>query len=208
MKSFKHITKKQIESKYFEIFPKLKEKNTQKFTTLVLTIVALIIFGFFAINPTLSTIAQLKKELKDNQEVAEKLDQKIKNLAMLQQRYFALSDDLPKIFSSIPQTPDITTLIGQLQALSRQSNITIIRLQTFEVELPKKDYSNIQNINDYSEFTFSLGIEGSYENLLNFMTDISNFDRIITTDNISIGKAAGKENVLQLDIKGKTYFKR
>lgn len=202
MKSLKSLTKKQIENKYLEIFPKLKEKNTQKFTTLVLTMVALIIFGFFAINPTLSTIALLKKELKDNQEVAEKLDQKIKNLSMLQQRYSAISDDLPKIFSSIPQTPDITTLIGQLQALSRQNNITITRLQTFEVELPKK------GTNDYSEFTFSLGIEGSYENLLNFMTDMSDFDRIITLDNIFIGKAAGKENVLQLDIKGKAYFKR
>lgn len=202
MKSLKSITKQKIKNRYLEIFPGLKDKNTKKFTTLILTMIALIIFGFFAINPTLSTIAHLKKELKDNKEVTEKLDQKIKNLSILQQKYSSLSDDLPKIFSSIPQTPDITTFIGQLQTLSTQENIVITRLQTFEVELPKKDTS------DYSQFTFSLGIEGSYENLLNFMTEMSDFDRIVTFDNLSIGKAAGSENVLQLDIKGKVYFKR
>jgi hypothetical protein len=52
-------------SKYFEKLPDFKEKKIQAFITIALTLIALSFFAIFAINPTLSTIANLQKQSED-----------------------------------------------------------------------------------------------------------------------------------------------
>lgn len=57
---------KNTKIKYLQLLPNLKGEKTQKFTTLILTFFALSFFGLLAINPTISTISELNKELEDN----------------------------------------------------------------------------------------------------------------------------------------------
>ncbi|MGA2968093.1 MAG: hypothetical protein ABSD69_02925, partial [Candidatus Levyibacteriota bacterium] len=56
----KGIKKDQYE-KYLELIPDIKREKAQKYITIVLTLTTAIILGVFAINPTLSTIANLQK---------------------------------------------------------------------------------------------------------------------------------------------------
>lgn len=207
----KKIEKKElIPDKYLQFIPKFKEEKTQKITTLILTIFAFSFFGFFAISPTLSTIAQLKKELSDNQFVNERLDEKIRNLSILQQKYLSLDKDLSNILSALPNYPQITLLVAQIQAIAKSNNIIITRLQTYDIEISgnKNSSSNDQNNdNNYSNFNFSLGVEGSYDKLINFLEDLSNFDRIIIIEGLAMSKNTTENNIMQLDIKGKAFFK-
>ncbi len=95
---------------YLKLLPNFHEENTRIITTLILTFLAMSFFGIFAINPTLSTIVTLKKQLADSQLVHEKLGTKINNLSSLQQQYTQLSSELPVVFEAIPQTaqaPDL-----------------------------------------------------------------------------------------------------
>src|SRR5687767_10764921 len=82
-----------------------RDEKTKNLSAIILTFLALSFFGLFAINPTISTIVQLKKEIADNQEVNQKLEEKITNLSTLQQKYNLLQNDIPFIFSAIPQNP-------------------------------------------------------------------------------------------------------
>ena len=50
-------------SKYLALMPDLRQEKTKKFTTIVLTLAASIILGLFAVNPTLSTVANLQKQI-------------------------------------------------------------------------------------------------------------------------------------------------
>ncbi|HKC14466.1 MAG TPA: type 4a pilus biogenesis protein PilO [Patescibacteria group bacterium] len=187
--------------KYFQFLPDLKGERTQKFTTLILTFFALSFFGLFAINPTLSTIAELNKKLEDNKFIDEKLGQKIANLTALQQKYANLQPDLPIIFAAIPKSPEVPIFAALVQAIASNQNITIETLQTFPV-----DVNTNQNPRQYSSFSFALTADGSYNDLSNFLSSLTSMQRIVQIDIISLTKKTGTSNSLQLTLKGKTFF--
>ncbi len=191
-------------NKYLEKLPNFKEEKTQRFTTLVLTFLALSFFGFFAINPTLSTITQLKKQLADNLFIEKKLEEKITNLAILQQKYNLLKTTIPVVIQALPQTPTIPLLIGQVQALALKSNLSIERLQVFQVEL-----SNLnEDKNKESSFAFSFQGQGSYVDISNFLSSLINFDRLVTLDTIALTSMPEKDKLVKLDLRGRAYFKK
>lgn len=187
--------------KYLQLLPSFKEKKTQAFTTIALTLLALSVFGFFAINPTVSTIAKLKKELADSKIVDEQLDRKIKALSILQNQYSLLENDIPRIFDAIPQAPIVPLLAGQSQSLAKTNNISLDRIEAFEVELSQKKGSK-----NAQAYAFSINGTGSYAQILEFAKSLTNFERVATIDVISITRLEGKSD-LNVNIRGKAYFK-
>lgn len=205
MRITKNIFKNFPKGRYLEILPAFKEEKTQAFTMLVLTLVSLSFFGFFAINPTLSTIAQLKKQLSDSILVDKKLEEKINNLGILRQKYAALENDIPTALSAVPQTPNTPFLIGQVQAVAQTSNLNITKVQSFQVELNKPK----EALENYSSFAFSLEGQGSnYKDISDFLSSIVNFDRIVTVDVLSIDNRSEKDGMLKVSLRGKAYFKK
>ena len=197
---FKDLQKK----KFFETLPSFKEEKMQKFTTLVFTIIALSFFGLFAISPTLSTIANLNKQLTDNKLIIKQLQDKRKNLYLLQEKYNQITPDLPYVLDSFPKNPQIPLLIAQLQSLAQNSNVQISNLQTFEVEIPN---SSIDTKNYYA-FNFSVFANGSYENLSKFINSIVKMQRIVSINILTLTRNTGKNISTQLNLKGTAYFKQ
>lgn len=191
-------------NKYLEKLPDFKSKRTETFIKLVLTFLAFSFFGFFAINPTLATISQLKKQLADNKFVEEQLEKKINNLSLLQQQYALLDSDIPTVLSSVPKTSQIALFAAKVQQIAKFEGVNISSFQTFPVEIAKIEPS----IDDYSSYLFSINIEGSYKNISDFLNVLTKFDRIITIDNLSFSKNSNDPNSLKLSIRGKTYFKQ
>jgi len=192
-----------INKKYLRMLPDLKNKKTQNFIGLSLTLMSLCIFGFFAISPTISTIVQLRKQIKDNEDYYEKLVGKIDNLNTLQTKYNLLQQDLSLVLIAIPKTPTVPRVTGQLQTLAKENNIKLGRIQTSEVDLfPGKNDSKL-----YS-FSFSLDSQGSYEDLLNFISSLVDFERTTTIETVSIspGNDLKKAESLIMSIKGNVYF--
>ena len=192
-------------NKYLQLLPDFKEEKAKKFITLVLTLITLSFFGIFAIAPTLSTISKLQKELEDDQLVENKLKQKINNLSILQQKYADLQGSLPDVYSAIPKTPEIASFMGQIKQLAKKNNVSIISLQTFQVEAVAK--GNL--IKRYSSFNFNLSMEGDYENINEFLNGLTEMQRIISLDTLTISNVYDRKkgNILRLSIKGTAYFK-
>lgn len=202
-KSFNNVKKEEL-SKYLELMPDFKQEKTQKFTTIVLTLVASIILGLFAINPTLSTIANLQKQLDDNKFVEQKLEEKINNLSILQQKYATLQPDLDAINSAIPKTADSTALLGQIQAVAQKSNLSIMNLQTLEVDIPPQ----INGVQKYSAYAFALSAQGNYQDMMNFLNELSNIQRVVVVNNFGITKFTDNNaSSLRLIVKGTVYYK-
>lgn len=185
---------------YSKFIPKLKEERTQKFTTIILTVITLSLFGLFAINPTISTILKLRKELDDNNFVDQKLQDKINNLSTLQKKYIVLQNDLPVIFAAIPQSPEVPLIVAQIQAIAKNSNTAIENFQSFEVEVPTKSASR-----NYSSFSFALSAGGTYNDLYRFLTQLSNMQRVVAIELLSLTKKS-VSNSMELSIKGKAFF--
>src|SRR6266699_3633243 len=106
---------------YLKLLPDMQKENVRAITMLIFTFAALSFFGVFAINPTLSTIITLKKQLADSSFVAEQLLTKINNLSALQTKYNLLQNDLPVLLEAIPDNAAAPTLMGQVVGLAQLS---------------------------------------------------------------------------------------
>lgn len=184
----------------YNFFPNFKEERTQKFTTILFTIIALGIFGLFAINPTISTIAKLRKELDDNNLVDSKLQQKISNLTTLQNKYNGMQKDLPPIFSAIPKNPELPLLAAEIQAAAKNANVDLENFQSFQVEVQKQASQR-----KYSGFSFTVSAAGEYSDIYSFLKTLSNMQRVVSLDLLSLTKKSAG-NQVDLSIKGEAFF--
>lgn len=203
MRLTKDIFKKFPHKELVEISPFLKQKRVQVFTSLAFSLAALSFFGFFAINPTLSTIAQLKKQLSDSRLVDKKLGEKIINLGLLREKYSLLENDVPLVLTVLPQSPNAPLLIGKIQSLAKESNLTVKKIQSLAVELAKPNDA----LDNYASFVFALEAEApSQSEVSNFLSSLINFDRIVTIDTLSLTKEEGEK--IKISLQGKAYFKQ
>lgn len=191
-------------NKYLVLLPNFGNKNTKKFTTIILTLIAVSLFGLFAINPTLSTIAKLQKELEDNQFIDNSLRQKISNLSVLQQKYSALQNDLPIILNTIPQDSQVPLVMGEIQSLVKQSNIQLESLQNFQVELVKNNDFN----NKYYSFEFSVSGFGSYDEISKFINSLASMQRLIDIKALSVNRQTDNNASLRFTLRGIAFYKK
>lgn len=194
-----------MQNKYFPKLPYLDEERSQKFFALVLTLLALSFFGFFAINPTVSTILKLRKELSDSEFVYRELETKIKNLSRLRIQYSSMQTDLPIVTDAITTKPDVHILFAQVQGASQKSNIKIKKLQNFEVEILKNNKTPGKK---YYSYSFAIAGSGPFENISDFVSTITNMQRIVDIDIFSISSTTGQINQpLEFNIQGTAFFK-
>lgn len=196
--------KKDEYKKYLGLLPDFKKEKTQKYISIILTLITSILLGIFALSPTLSTIASLQKQLEDSKFVEQKLQEKINNLSILQQQYSTLQNDLPIIFEAVPKSAELPLLAAQFQALINSNSIKLINFQTFSIDVSHAALSSKK----FASYDFSVTVQGEYQNMLNFMDQLVSLKRIITIENVAISKKIEINSTsLQLIIKGTTYFK-
>lgn len=195
---------KMLNNNYYNLLHNLSEIRTQKIISISLTLIVLCLFGLFAINPTLSTIAKLRKEISDNEIVNQKLGEKISALNSLQQAYSRLEDDLPQLLGSIPTSPLVPLFIGQIQAVAKNTNIQISQLQSSQVDL----FKDGEVSQKYLVYDFSFTGDGTYEDVTKFIENIVNMQRIVGIETSTINNAENNNRSLRINIQGVTYFKK
>jgi Tfp pilus assembly protein PilO len=183
---------------YLAIFKKEKPK---KYSLLGLTLFTCIFFLLFAINPTLSTIANLRKQLDDLNLIDESLQTKIANMDKLQARYQVIEPDLGLITEAIPQEADSVKLTGQVQQVAISSNVNLIGMSVSDISFSADTTSTT------ASFRITIVVEGSYSNVSNFLDKLFTMQRIITFESISIDKSL-QTGALISSIKGVAYFKK
>lgn len=183
------------------LLPRLEEKRVQSFTTIILALATLSFFGIFAISPTLATIADLQKQISDNQFVNMQLQQKIANLTNLEGQYKDLQKDLPILYTAIPPEPNVTTLVGQIQTIAQKSQVNLLQVQTLPV-----DVTGVVST-QFNSFAFALDISGSYANIQSFLKSLTSYNRIVTIDAVSLTKSLTDTTTYNLSVRGRTYFK-
>lgn len=198
-KIFKNI---KYDRYYKEILPYLKKEKNQQYFAVILTLGASIFFALFAINPTLSTIAHLRREVLDSKSVEKKLSDKINNLSSLSQEYQDIQKDIPYILDAVPNRPESLILTAQIQSIAQSSAITISNIEISPMSL------DVSESTSSSSLIFNLSAEGSYENIKKFVLSLIDMQRIVSVDTISVSKADIANDKVELNIKGSSYFKK
>lgn len=198
------VLKRRKYLEYLKLLPSIREEKAKAYMTLALTFAAISIFGFFAINPTLSTITKLHKQIEDMETLKEALTLKSASLSKLESEFQIISPDLPLLLIMVPQIPNAPYLLGQLQSLSQKNNVTITNMQSLQVDLQKQRAANQE-----SSFVFTVDAEGGYEDLLRFASDLSSVNRLITYEKLAMTNTIGSTSgiAVRISIRARAFFK-
>lgn len=199
----KIISKNSNYEKYYkDLVPYLKKDESQKYFYIILSITASIFFLIFAINPTLSTIANLKKQISDAKFVEERLSTKVNSLSTLSQQYQIIQPDIPFVLDAIPENPKVPTLVGQIKKLSEENSVEITNIEILPVTLTAKSTSQS------ADFSFNIVGNSDFINTQSFLNNLVNMQRALSITSIQITKNSKTENQVDFIFKGSAYFKK
>jgi Tfp pilus assembly protein PilO len=199
----KHNVSKKGYLSALQQFTKLQsKKSTRQYTTIILSIATLIIFGVFAINPTVTTIVKLQKQVGDYQALDQKLTQKVSNLQALQREFDMIEKDLPVINDALPVTPKTPIFIAQIQSIIDQNNLTLDQVQASKIPYTKEGVPQDQTGSAVISFTIS----GTYDDINKFIITASTFDRSTLIDQVSLFRDQENPGILKATVNIKTFF--
>ncbi len=179
------------------------QKKVRVYTEIVFSLLTISFFLFFAIKPTFVTITGLIKTIKDQKLVAQKLKEKINALNLAQNQYVLAQPNLYLIDEALPESPQVSFLIKQLEALARHSQVKLVGIQFNQVDL-KDDSRNAEE-----PIKFSLIASGNYQNLKDFLKNIIVLRRIVLIEAFSFRTSKNETEEtggLNLSLNAKAYW--
>lgn len=192
------IDRGRLKNYYNRLRPVLRTKNAPAYFMLTLSLLSLSFFGAFAIRPTLNTITELQKQISDSKDVYKSLQEKKKNLLILQSEYKTVEEDVPIVIAAIPTQVNAPTFLLKVKTLATLNNVTISSLV-----VSKSPLSEEKNQEPVSS-AFNLTAIGGYKDLNNFLVGLAKLDRLVTFENIGLKARSGGET-LTLQLAGKIY---
>ena len=150
---------------------------------ITLTIFTVAFFLNLAILPTFKTIAGLKKEISDQQEVEVKLTKKMLGLKTAEVNYAKVINDLKLINQVLPEKEELERLAWQIQWLANQQGLTISTGSFGEFNLVGQADSP-----DQTELAVELTITGSYQQIRAFLQGLTKIDRLIAVKEVNFNK--------------------
>lgn len=188
--------------RYFTDLSKFYQKKKVKtYTGIILSLITVIFFLFFAIRPTLTTIAQLIRETKDQKNVATEMEKKINNLSEAQVNYLSIEPELLLVEQALPKKPEVALLTKEIEALAKQTGVGITSLRFSEVDLTTDGKQQ-----EKQEIKISLNVLGDYPNLKIFLGNLMSLRRVILIEAFSFQTGKGESNILSLNLAAKAWF--
>lgn len=191
--------------RYYQVMSEIQKRpNTHLYTTVAFTFLAVSLFAWYAIRPTLQTILYLRREIADKTEVNQQMEEKIASLIEGQSNFTQVEPNLPLLSQAIPQTPDAVSLLSQLHSLAAEAGASLSAARVSNVSVTGEEASGS------GEISLTVTLAGAFDELQAFLSGMIDMRRIITIDSInftpSTGGGQGNTGPLQLVIKLKSYY--
>lgn len=165
---------------------------------LIFSIVAVIFFAIFAIRPTLQTMSELVKEIKDKQILDEQLDQKIASLNTAQSQYQKFNSQFYLLDEAIPKTARLVEGLKIVEKIASENDLVIqgITISAVPDELSVATADKAKR----DSLTFNVDVVGDYLKIRQFINDLMNSRRMMIIDqvNFSLGSSRYQENLTAL----------
>ncbi len=167
---------------------------------LIFSLIAITVFGLFAIRPTLATISELHKEKADSKETLDKMTEKNQNLQILAAHYQQIQSKLETVYRAIPTSPKIPELTRKIEVLANRNNLAIQSLSTGAIEL----YPAVRANSSLFSYTVTINVLGDESDINTFTQEFISFDRLISIDRITSGSA--ERGLFSATITGRAFF--
>ncbi len=104
-------------------------QDLRAFTELLLTLTMILVFGLFAIKPTLITITALTAEIREKEKVLETMDTKTKNLITAQTAYERERKNIEILNKTISETSSPSEITGQMEKLATRAGAVVLQME-------------------------------------------------------------------------------
>lgn len=198
----------------------MKRPKANAYTTAIFSFLAVSLFGWYAVRPTLQTILTLRREISDNTKISARMEDKITKLIEVQASYQSVQDDLPLLDQAIPGTPNAIGVVSQLRNLAQVNNASVSSMTVSSVPIigkpsestesgVKQDASNKKILN----VPIAMIITGSYPELRSFVEGLITLRRIVTIDTVTLNldsdmraSSTSSEIALKMTIKVNAHY--
>ncbi len=175
-------------------------------TALLFTLGTIIFFAIFAIRPTLQTIAELLKTIKDQKQVLAAAQQKSASLITAQQQYNQIGPDISIIDAAIPYSYDTQSLTRDMESIAGQLEIPLGNIRIADLTYPTEEMND-----SIGEIAFTVNIETPYPLAKKFILALQQSPRLISVDAINLSivdrnASKGGEGDVQVSINCRAYF--
>jgi type IV pilus assembly protein PilO len=168
----------------------LKAPPLQRWGGLAAFLVLLTIGNFFfMVRPELDTLEQqavqqrqLDTQLQEKSEIAQNLNERRREMDVLQQK-------LDEALSELPEAADLDELLGQLNEIGRKSGLEISA-----VEPSPEESAQI-----YVKIPIKMALTGNYHEIAMFLQSLANLRRIVNVNNIQLGAPSMKSEKVVLN---------
>jgi len=180
---------------YRAIEPILQEPKNRVYTTAIFSFLAISLFSWYAIRPTIQTILLLRKEIAEKTIVNSKMEQKIGSLIEAQAAYEVIRPKLYLSVEAMPNDPEAINIVTQLRNLGTVSGVTSTappRIQVASVPLLGSDSTPSASMKSATkkqgEFPVTVILVSPYPSLKSFIDGITNMRRILVIESIAISE--------------------
>lgn len=191
-------------SRYFKyIKPVGQSPIIKTYGSIMFTLVAMIVFIFFAIKPTIETIVVLQKKIDNAKVTLTAINKKANDLSQAKDNYQKIDQSLiSKIETAIPNNVTLNSLVTTLEqtAITHQATISAVQMEPLTVAPMDQNI-----IGALTEIKFTFNIAGAYDDILRILKEFKNSSRIISIDRISI-TSSGSSPDLIISMSGKSYY--
>ena len=181
--------------------------NLKAYLELFLSLITVVVFGVFAIRPTIITVGKLLKEIKAKEETVAIMNQKIESLKTAQDIYNNNKDKIEVAKASIPDDPSPHLLVRQIEAASLDTSTSLSTLSVLSVDLlgdtkTTKPQNSQLSLSSENVLSISITAKGAFENLFAFANELEGLRRPIRLNEINMGTVLSeeKEYTLQLTL--------
>ena len=182
--------------RYQEVFLNIinvyrRRQDVKMFLEIILSASTIAFFSFFALRPTAVTIAELIRDVREKEEIANKMDEKIQNLGKAHLAFDSEGASIGQVEFSVPSNPQPETLVRQIEALATSRSTNILGISIGEITLlGEAKPKSRQDVEELPEgalgVPFTVSVSGDYPALQNFLADIERLRRPLKIDTVGI----------------------
>lgn len=160
------------------------------------TVLSLFIVAFFvivAIRPTLVTVATLKKSIESSEKTLKQLQAKERAVQQAAMVWEQLQSDLPFVNKAVPVTgAEYDVFTKSLEMLAVQSGVTLSSVTVGESLLYSEILKPYEGRGRTVVMTpLTIRVSGSYPDIRSFFSLLTNIDRLVDIDTLSVGRDSG-----------------
>ena len=203
---------------YTALEPILEKPRTRIYTAVIFSFLAISLFGWYAIKPTIQTIITLRKEITEKTALNGQMEQKIASLIEAQNRYQDIQPRLTLLDEAIPNNPEAIELLMQVRNLVHSTEATLssgsVGGVPLVIDTEASDQKNKPMKSGSLEFSVNTALTGGFPELETSLNELMTLRRIVTVQNISIspaketsGKTPLTANALNMSLQLKSFYK-